>query len=64
MLAARRAGAADLHTAAAAERALAELARARAALTRYNVHVVDAPVETFASAVADRYLALKSTGRL
>jgi uncharacterized protein (DUF58 family) len=63
-LAARRGGPADLHTAAAAERALAELVRARAALTRYNVHVVDAPVETFASAVADRYLALKAAGRL
>ncbi|GAB3806763.1 DUF58 domain-containing protein [Micromonospora zhanjiangensis] len=63
-LAARRGGPADLHTAAAAERTLAELHRVRAALTRYNVQVVDAPVETFAGAVADRYLALKAAGRL
>ncbi|MEV4758447.1 DUF58 domain-containing protein [Micromonospora sp. NPDC049559] len=63
-LAAARDGTAALHTAAAAERSLAELDRVRAALSRSHVHVVDAPVETFASAVADRYLALKAAGRL
>jgi hypothetical protein len=53
-----------LHTAAAAERGLAELRRVRAALTRYGVHVIDAPAETFASTVADTYLTLKANGRL
>jgi len=63
-LAASRGGAGVLHTAAAAERGLSELRRVRAALTRYGVHVVDAPTETFASAVADTYLNLKAAGRL
>jgi hypothetical protein len=31
---------------------------------RYGVDVVDAPVEQFASRVADEYLALKRIGRL
>lgn len=64
VLAAHRGGADDLYTAAAAERALGELDRVRRALSRYNVHVVDAPAHTFASAVADRYLSLKAAGRL
>jgi uncharacterized protein (DUF58 family) len=55
-LATSRGGVTTLHTAAAAERALAELRRVRGALSRYGVHVVDAPAETFASAVADKYL--------
>ena len=38
--------------------------RVRAALTRYGIHVIDAPAETFASTVADTYLALKANGRL
>jgi uncharacterized protein (DUF58 family) len=63
-LAADRSGPAALHTAAAAERALSELQRVRTALVRYGVHVVDAPVQTFASEVADRYLDLKAAGRL
>lgn len=63
-LAQQRASIGDLHTAAAAERGLAELRRVRAALTRYGVHVVDAPAETFASQVADTYLSLKARGRL
>jgi uncharacterized protein (DUF58 family) len=63
-LAAQRGAAGVLHTAAAAERGLAELRRVRAALTRYGVHVIDAPAETFASTVADTYLALKANGRL
>jgi uncharacterized protein (DUF58 family) len=63
-LAATHADAAAIHTAAAAERGLAELRRVRAALTRYGVHVVDAPADTFASAVADQYLSLKASGRL
>jgi uncharacterized protein (DUF58 family) len=63
-LAADHATAGAIHTAAAAERGLAELRRVRAALTRYGVHVVDAPADTFASAVADQYLSLKASGRL
>jgi uncharacterized protein (DUF58 family) len=63
-LAARRGDVGALHTAAAAERGLAELRRVQSALTRYGVHVVDAPADTFASAVADRYLDLKAAGRL
>jgi uncharacterized protein (DUF58 family) len=54
----------DVYTAAAAHRALAERDRVRAVLTRHGVDVVDAPVDLFASRVADTYLALKSTGRL
>jgi uncharacterized protein (DUF58 family) len=56
--------AADVYTAAAAQRALAERDRVRTALRRYGVDVIDAPVELFASKVADAYLALKATGRL
>jgi len=63
-LAGSRGDAPVLFTAAAAERGLAELRRVRAALTRYGVHVVDAPAETFASAVADKYLDLKAAGKL
>jgi uncharacterized protein (DUF58 family) len=63
-LAASRGSATALYTAAAAERSLAELRRVRGALTRFGVHVVDEPAETFASAVADRYLDLKAAGRL
>jgi uncharacterized protein (DUF58 family) len=63
-LAAARGEAQTLHTAAAAERGLAELRRVRAALSRYGVHVVDASAETFASTVADTYLDLKAAGKL
>ena len=63
-LAARRGSVAALYTAAAAERGLAELRRVRMALTRFGCHVVDAPAETFASAVADKYLDLKARGFL
>jgi uncharacterized protein (DUF58 family) len=54
----------DVYAAAAAHRALAERDRVRTALVRYGVEVVDAPVETFGSKVADAYLALKAIGRL
>jgi uncharacterized protein (DUF58 family) len=63
-LATARGSVASLHTAAAAERGLAELARVKAALTRYGVHVIDAPAQSFASEVADTYLNLKAAGRL
>lgn len=54
----------DVYAAAAAHRALAERDRVRSALRRFGVEVVDAPVEQFASKVADLYLAMKATGRL
>jgi uncharacterized protein (DUF58 family) len=63
-LAAGRDGVAAIHVAAAAERGLAELRRVRSALTRYGVSVIDEPADRFASAVTDRYLLLKATGRL
>lgn len=63
-LAAGRGSADAIHTAAAAERGLAELRRVRAALARHRVSVVDEPAPTFASAVTDHYLALKAAGRL
>jgi uncharacterized protein (DUF58 family) len=53
-----------IYTAAAAERTLAERQRVRSALTRYGVHVVEAPAARFAAAVADAYLDLKAAGRL
>lgn len=53
-----------IYTAAAAEKAIAARERVYTALTRYGVHVVDAPSETFASAVADTYLNLKAAGKL
>jgi uncharacterized protein (DUF58 family) len=63
-LAAGRASADDIYTAAAAERGLAELRRVTAALQRHGVSVVDEPAQTFASAVTDHYLDLKAAGRL
>jgi uncharacterized protein (DUF58 family) len=54
----------DVYTSAAAHRALAERERVRAALTRFGVEVVDAPIDVFASRVADAYLAMKAAGRL
>ncbi len=63
-LAAGRGDAPAVYDAAAAERALGERRRITAALRRRGVEVVDAPPETFASAVADAYLALKAAGRL
>ena len=63
-LAAGRGDVSTVYTAAAAERALAERRRVKAALTRYGVEVVDAPIDTFAPAVADAYLRLKAAGKL
>jgi uncharacterized protein (DUF58 family) len=56
--------AADVHTAAAAERVLAERDRVRDVLSRSGATVVDADADTFASQVADVYLLLKASGRL
>jgi uncharacterized protein (DUF58 family) len=64
LAAAPRTTATAVYRAAAAHRALVERDRVRLALTRYGVDVVDAPVEQFASKVADAYLALKRIGRL
>jgi uncharacterized protein (DUF58 family) len=64
VLAAGRDSADAIHTAAAAQRGLAELARVRAALSRAGVTVIDQPAESFASTVTDTYLALKASGRL
>lgn len=63
-LAAARDSLPAVYTAAAAEKALAERRRVRAALSRYGVRVVEAPTGTFASAVADTYLDLKAAGAL
>ncbi|GIF02569.1 DUF58 domain-containing protein [Actinoplanes siamensis] len=56
--------AADVHTAAAAERVLFERDRVRDVLSRSGATVVDADAATFAGKVADVYLLLKATGRL
>ncbi|MDP9220530.1 MAG: DUF58 domain-containing protein [Actinomycetota bacterium] len=63
-LAGRRGDAQAVYEAAAAERTLGERQRVTAVLRRRGVEVVDAPPETFASVVADAYLALKAAGRL
>jgi uncharacterized protein (DUF58 family) len=53
-----------VYEAAAAERALAERRRMTALLARRGVDVVDAVPDELPPALADRYLALKATGRL
>jgi len=58
------AGVEAVYDAAAAERARGERRRLTALLRRRGVEVVDAPPETFAPAVSDAYLSLKSAGRL
>ncbi|MFD0556057.1 uncharacterized protein (DUF58 family) [Stackebrandtia endophytica] len=54
----------DIYRAAAAEQSLLERRKVAAALARHDVDVIDEPVDVFASAVVDRYLMLKATGRL
>ena len=63
-LAAGRADAAQVYDAAAAERARNDRRRIAARLRHNGVEVVDAPPEDLAPALADRYLAMKATGRL
>jgi uncharacterized protein (DUF58 family) len=63
-LARRRGDTEAVYDAAAAERALAERRRVMSRLRRRGVLLVDAPADTFASSVADEYLALKAAGRL
>ncbi len=63
-LAGGRTDAAEVYAAAAAEQSRTERVQIAAELRRRGVEVVDAPLATFAPAVADAYLALKSAGRL
>jgi uncharacterized protein (DUF58 family) len=63
-LAAGRDDAAAVYSAAAAERALADRARAAALVATHGAEVIDAPPDRLAPALADSYLALKTAGRL
>jgi uncharacterized protein (DUF58 family) len=63
-LAAGRADAAQVYDAAAAERARNDRRRIASRLRHNGVEVVDAAPEDLAPALADRYLAMKATGRL
>ena len=63
-LAAGRADAAQVYDAAAAERSSNDRRAMAARLRRSGVDVVDAAPEELAPALADRYLAMKATGRL
>jgi uncharacterized protein (DUF58 family) len=63
-LAGGRADAAQIYDAAAAERSRNDRRALAARLRRSGVEVVDAPPEELAPALADRYLAMKATGRL
>lgn len=63
-LAAARADASEVYTAAAAELALAQRQAVTEQLVRLGAHVVDAPSTIFGSRVADAYLDLKAAGRL
>jgi uncharacterized protein (DUF58 family) len=59
-----RSGREETYRAAAAERALLDVARVSAALRQEGAEVVTAPPGDLPPAVADRYLALKAAGRL
>ncbi|MGU3497738.1 DUF58 domain-containing protein [Mycobacterium sp. C31M] len=63
-MAAGRADAAQVYDAAAAERARNDRRNIAARLRGHGVDVIDAPPDDLAPALADRYLALKATGRL
>ena len=63
-LAAGRADAAAVYDAAAAERSRNDRAAIASRLRRSGVEVIDAPPTELAPALADRYLAMKATGRL
>jgi uncharacterized protein (DUF58 family) len=63
-MASRRANAAAVYDAAAAEQALAARQRVCALLQRRGAHVVDAPPDRLPAALADAYLNLKAAGRL
>ncbi|MGK2879560.1 MAG: DUF58 domain-containing protein [Mycobacterium sp.] len=64
VLAGGRRDAAEIYDAAAAERARNDRRAIAARLRRSGVDVVDAPPEDLAPALADRYLALKASGKL
>jgi uncharacterized protein (DUF58 family) len=59
-----RADPAAVYAAAAAERAVAERARASSQLASYGVEVIEAAPDRLAPALADAYLGLKGAGRL
>jgi uncharacterized protein (DUF58 family) len=63
-LAAGRADAAAVYDAAAAERSRNDRAAIASRLRHSGVEVIDAPPTELAPALADRYLAMKATGRL
>jgi uncharacterized protein (DUF58 family) len=63
-LAAGRADAAQVYDAAAAERSRNERLAIAARLRRHGVDVVDAEPEDLAPELADRYLAMKASGKL
>jgi uncharacterized protein (DUF58 family) len=63
-MAAGRSDAAAVYDAAAAERSRNERSAIATRLRRSGVEVVDAPPAELAPALADRYLAMKATGRL
>ena len=63
-LAAGRADAAEVYDAAAAERSRNDRGAMAARLRRHGVDVVDAMPEELAPALADRYLAMKASGKL
>ncbi|MCB9439183.1 MAG: DUF58 domain-containing protein [Mycolicibacterium sp.] len=63
-LAAGRGDAAQVYDAAAAERSRIQRREVASRLRSMGVEVVDAPPEELAPALADRYLAMKATGRL
>jgi uncharacterized protein (DUF58 family) len=63
-LAVGRADAAAVYDAAAAERSRNDRRAIASRLSRGGVDVVDAPPTELAPALADRYLAMKATGRL
>ncbi|MGV7852470.1 DUF58 domain-containing protein, partial [Mycobacterium kansasii] len=63
-LAMGRSDAATVYDAAAAERARNDRRAIASRLRRSGVDVVDAPPSDIAPALADRYLAMKATGRL
>jgi uncharacterized protein (DUF58 family) len=62
--AAERADVGSVYTAAAAERAQLDASRVAAAMRQLGADVVTAPPAELPPALADRYIALKASGRL
>ncbi|MGN6128546.1 MAG: DUF58 domain-containing protein, partial [Humibacter sp.] len=60
----RRGDAGSVYTAAAAERALLDAARVAGAIRQLGADVITAPPAELPPALADRYIALKASGRL